>query len=233
MLSEFENVSVKIGPIDFNVYHAGQGEPLLLLHGYPQTAYAWWRIAPRLSERFHVVVPDLPGYGQSRIEDIDTFDFSKRNMGNLMLELVAQMEDAKRISVVGHDRGAQVAFRMGLDHPEKINRLSMLGTLPTIDIVESTNHHSAFRAYHWYFLSQPFPLPETLIEDNVDFFIRHTINQWSGNIESIGEEVLSHYVKAFAEPSVIRALCEDYRAGFSSDLQHEADRPVCTTNGIR
>ena len=90
MLSGFDRVSIRIGPLDFNVYHAGQGDPLLLLHGYPQTAQAWRRIAPRLSERFHVVIPDLPGYVASRIDNLDTFDFSKRSMGNLMLKLVTE-----------------------------------------------------------------------------------------------------------------------------------------------
>jgi haloacetate dehalogenase len=208
------------GPLHYE--RAGDGEPVLLLHGFPQTRHAWHRVAPRLAQHCTVVVPDLPGYGANELPPAD--DYSKRAIARAMLQLMAA-EGHSRFSVAGHDRGGRVAYRLALDHGDAVRRLAVLDIVPTLEVLEHTDHRLALGTYHWFFLAQPAPLPETLIGGAPGFFVQHTIRSWAGRPEAIGQEAMAAYQRAFARTSVIRAACEDYRAGIGADAEHDrADR---------
>ncbi|WP_309084073.1 alpha/beta hydrolase [Chelativorans sp.] len=206
----------------------GEGPPLLLLHGYPQTHAAWHRVAPGLARHFRCVVADLPGYGASFIPTptADHAAYSKRAMAR---ELVAAMAELghQRFSVIGHDRGARVAYRLALDAPERIERLGILEVVPTAQMWDSFNAEMAMKAYHWTFLAQPHPLPERMIAADPVAYVEWTLASWSqsGSLGTFDPLALEAYRRAFAEPERIRAFCEDYRAGATMDRAlDEADR---------
>jgi haloacetate dehalogenase len=221
MIPGFHTDSVSVGAVRFHVQHAGRGDTIMLLHGFPETSYAWRRVAPVLAERFRVIVPDLPGYGLSSIENIHEFDFSKRSIGPLIVKLVEAMGHQGPFHLAGHDRGARVAYRLAIDDSHALSSLAILGITPTGDIALPWSLDRALGAYHWFFLSQPYPLPERLIESDVEFFIRHTVQSWSGNPELIDEDALRHYARAFRNPEVLHAACQGYRAGVTADLEHD------------
>jgi haloacetate dehalogenase len=201
---------------------AGEGPAVLLLHGFPQTRYAWHRVAPELARRGSVFLPDLPGYGTS--EPPPDGDYSKRAMARAMRQLMAA-EGHTRFAVAGHDRGGRVAYRLALDHPESVARLAVLDIVPTLDMLELTDRRLAFGTYHWFFLAQPAPLPETLIAGAPGFFVKHTVTSWAGRPDALGDEAMAVYQQAFTRSSVIHAACEDYRAGLGADADHDrADR---------
>jgi haloacetate dehalogenase len=160
----YENRLVSVGDESISVHVGGAGPPLLLLHGYPQSHATWIKLAGPLAENFTCVIADLPGYGASSIpkDAPDHQGFSKRRMAALLVAAMASMGYAA-FSVMGHDRGARVAYRMALDHPAIIRRVVIIEIIPTSDMWEAFNAEMAMKAYHWSFLAQPFPLPETLI----------------------------------------------------------------------
>ena len=205
----------------------GSGPPLLLLHGFPQTHACWhrWRRASRAS--FTVVCPDLRGYGASRFSGAETADhaaFSKRAMAEDQLETMAAL-GFERFLVAGHDRGGRVAYRLALDHPGRVARLAVLDIVPTLEQFERMNAASALSAYHWLFLAQKFDLPERLIAGQSDFYLDWTIGSWIAPGGSLAPEAMADYRRAFRDPSVIHAACEDYRAGAAIDCDIDrADR---------
>jgi haloacetate dehalogenase len=206
----------------------GSGPPLLLIHGFPQTHAMWHRVAPRLMERFTCVMPDLRGYGFSSCPENDTenFTYSKRAMAKDMLALMGGLGH-KRFSVVGHDRGARVAYRLALDHPEAITCLTALDIVPTYDMWHNFTVNLAMKTYHWLFLAQPNPLPEMLIERTPIGYLDYTLASWtkSKNLSAFDETALSEYRLHYATPEHIHATCNDYRAGATYDLAaDEADR---------
>ena len=205
----------------------GSGPPLLLLHGYPQTHAMYHKIAGALSHDFTVVVPDLRGYGASSCppSDADNFTYSKRAMGQDMVRVMEEL-GFTLFSVVGHDRGGRVAYRMALDYPERIRRLAVLDIVPTHAMWHSFSVQLAMRVYHWLFLAQPAPLPEMLISRSPVEFQDYTISSWTKtqDLSAFDPDALTHYRTFFSDPQHIAATCNDYRSGQTYDLYaDEAD----------
>ncbi|GGE34280.1 haloacetate dehalogenase [Agaricicola taiwanensis] len=199
----------------------GKGPALLLLHGYPQTHVMWHRLAPGLSERFTLIMPDLPGYGWSfvpRAAD-DHRPHSKRVWAAALVDLMERLGHV-RFGVIGHDRGARTAYRMALDHPGRIDRLALLDIIPTEAMWTGMTAKLAMKSYHWLFLAQPHPLPETLIGKDPDFYLDWTLASWTAtsDLSAFDHRALAQYRAGFRSPDRIRSACEDYRAGQSVDL---------------
>jgi haloacetate dehalogenase len=204
----------------------GQGPPVLLLHGYPETHACWHRVAPALAERFTVVCPDLRGYGDSGRPAADPAHraYSKRVMAEDQRETMAQL-GFERFAVVGHDRGGRVAYRLALDHPERVTRLAVIDIVPTLETWARLDRQAGLDTYHWYFLAQPHDLPERLIGADPDYFLEWTLESWAGRRQAFDARALAEYRRAFRDPQVIRATCEDYRAGATVDVEADnADR---------
>lgn len=203
----------------------GNGPPLALLHGFPETHACWHHIAPRLAEHFTCVLPDLRGYGASGCppDAPDHSTYSKRAMARDILA-VMQALGHDRFGLVGHDRGARVAYRLTLDSPGSVERLGIIEIVPTYDMWERLSVPLAHRAYHWLFLARPSPLPERLIGGDAVFFLEHTLASWAkaGDLSAFDERALAHYRAMILNPERVHAMCEDYRAGASAD--YEADR---------
>ncbi|WP_373504329.1 alpha/beta fold hydrolase [Aestuariivirga sp.] len=206
----------------------GSGPPLLLIHGFPQTHAMWHRVAPELMKSFTCVMPDLRGYGYSACPPNDAKNeaYSKRAMAKDLLALMASLGHS-RFAVVGHDRGARVAYRMALDAPAAVNCLTVLDIVPTHAMWHNFTVKLAMKTYHWLFLAQPNPLPEMLIEQNPVGYLDYTIASWtkSKDLSSFSEDALAEYRLHYATPEHIHATCNDYRAGATFDLAaDEADR---------
>jgi haloacetate dehalogenase len=217
----FEAFRIETEAATINGVRGGRGPPLLLLHGYPQTHAEWHRVAPALAERFTVVATDLRGYGDSSqpADGLNHEGYSKRSMA---LDQVAVMRRLgfSRFAVVGHDRGGRVGHRMALDHPQAVSRLAVLDIVPTHRLYSSVTKQFASVYYHWFFLIQPAPLPETLIENSADFYLRNA--NFRGLIPGvIGEDLYQEYLRCYRNPAALHAMCEDYRAGASIDLEHD------------
>lgn len=228
MLPGFEDRRIDVGEVTIAAWVSGQGPPLLLLHGYPQTRACWHRVAPALAERFTVVAADLRGYGDSSKPPggAGHAAYAKRAMAQDMVSAMAAL-GFERFAVAGHDRGARVARRMALDHPGRVTRLAVLDIVPTLTLFEGTDKAFATAYYHWFFLIQPDGLPETLIGRDPEWFLRETVRRWSGPGAELDPVALADYARCFAEPAAIHASCEDYRAAATIDLDHDrADRDV-------
>lgn len=203
---------------------AGDGPPVLLLHGHPQTHLTWYRVAPRLVAAGHAVVAaDLRGYGDSAKPPGggDHADYSKRAMAQDQVEAMRAL-GFERFAVVGHDRGGRVAHRMALDHPEAVTRLAVLDIAPTATMYARTDKEFATRYFWWFFLIQPYDLPERLIGFDPEYFLRRHL---SGQVEvagAVNEAVLREYLRCYRDPATIHAICEDYRAAAGIDLEHDA-----------
>jgi len=204
-----------------NYVTGGSGSPLLLLHGYPENHLMWRKVAPRLADSFTLVVADLRGYGDSSkpAGGGDHSAYSKRTMAQDQVELMLRLGFPK-FAVVGHDRGGRVAHRMARDHRDAVTRLAVLDIIPTYTLYHSVNKEVATAYYHWFFLIQPEPFPETLIGNSVEFYLRRSLGPLVPNV--ISEDVYAEYLRTFREPAAIHATCEDYRAGASIDLDHDA-----------
>lgn len=205
----------------------GEGPPLLLLHGFPQTHVAWRHVAPRLARDHTVVVADLRGYGQSSAPEDDAGHetYAKRSMA---ADMVAAMADLgfRRFSVAGHDRGGRVAYRLALDTPEAVERLVAVEMAPTAHYWRNFGAAMALKAYHWTFLAQPAPLPERLIASDPQFYLDWTLRSWTADktLDVFADGALDAYRGAFAQAERIAACCADYRAGAGPDRAHdEAD----------
>ncbi len=210
--------------IDLNVRHGGKGTPLLLLHGFPQTHAIWHRIAPRLAEHHYLLMPDLRGYGDSDkpASTSDHAPYSKRTMALDVVELMRSF-GFERFFACGHDRGGRVAHRLALDHPRAVARLMLLDISPTRTMYERTTREFATLYYHWFFLIQPEPLPETLIGADPGFYLRTKLGGWgSAGTSFFDPRALAEYERCFT-PTAIHAMCEDYRAAASIDLQHDRE----------
>jgi haloacetate dehalogenase len=229
LLSDFAGRSVEANGINVHVAHAGGGPPVLLLHGYPQTHVMWHRVAPGLLDRFTVVCPDLRGYGDSDRPPGggDHAGYSKRTMARDQLE-VMRVLGFDRFAVVAHDRGARVALRMALDHPRSVTRLAILDIVPTAVIYDTVDDARARSVWRYFFLTQPFDLPERLIGSNPDFYLRWTLDEWCSTPGALLDAAVAEYRRCF-DASSIHATCEDYRAGATIDLTHDrvdADQPL-------
>ncbi len=215
-----EEVTVKEGPV--RLRRGGSGPPLLLLHGNPQTHAMWNRVAPELAKRFTVVCPDLRGYGGSLKPPatLDHASYAKRAMARDMVELMEALGHA-RFLIGSHDRGARVAHRLALDYPDRVEKLAVLDIVPTIEHFERTDMSFAMGYYHWFWLAQPHPYPEVLINAAPDvWFATHTTRGTKPE-DVFHPEALADYLAAARNADTIRGICEDYRAAASIDLEHD------------
>lgn len=201
----------------------GSGPPVLLLHGFPETHVCWHKVAPVLARSFTVVAPDLRGYGaSSKPETTPTHEpYSKRAMAGDQVRLM-QALGFERFFLAGHDRGGRVAHRLALDHPERVRKLSVLDIAPTETMYAATDRVFAEAYYHWFFLIQPFDLPERLLSAEGDYYLRRTMASWCKTEGAITEEAFAAYLAAWTGPRAIHAACEDYRAAATIDLEHDA-----------
>jgi haloacetate dehalogenase len=225
MFDSFALHHVDTGEAIIRARVGGSGPPLLLLHGNPQTHVMWHKVAPALAERFTVVAADLRGYGESSKPRTapDHEPYSKRAMARDQVALMRHF-GFERFAVVGHDRGGRVAYRMVLDHPEQVERLAVLDILPTLEHYRRTDMAFATAYWHWFFLIQPYPLPEKLIGGDPEWFFKRN---WPAAAEPppfFDPAAVEDYWRAFSDPRTVHAICEDYRAGATYDMRlDEAD----------
>jgi len=222
----FERERIATSETEIELVRGGAGPPVWLLHGYPQTHAMWDRVASILADDFTVVAADLRGYGDSSKPEGDTEHarYSKRAMAADQVEVMRHF-GFESFAVVGHDRGGRVGHRIALDHPEKITKLAALDIVPTRHVFETVGKDLATVYYHWFFLIQPFDLPERLIGGDPSYFLHQALGRYGADLSIFAPEALAHYERCFADPATIHASCEDYRAAASIDLVHdEADR---------
>lgn len=219
----FERKQIQVGGANINLVHGGQGPALLMLHGYPQTHCIWHAIAPRLARKYTVVAADLRGYGDSSKPAglPDHSNYSKRALAMDQAELM-QVLGHHQFHLVGHDRGGRVAHRLALDHPQRVKKLAVLDICPTRTMYARTDHAFARSYFHWFFLTQPAPFPETLIGADPAYFIKYQMGRRHGGLQVFAAEAMAEYVRCFSDPATIHASCEDYRAADSIDLEHDA-----------
>lgn len=222
MLEAFEEHRIALEQAEIYLRCGGSGPPLLLLHGYPQTHAIWNRIAPRMAERFTLVLPDLRGYGRSRgpVPDPAHRHYSKRAMAGDMVAVMQRL-GFETFAVAGHDRGARVGYRLCLDHPERVTRYASLDVIPTLEVWEAMDADGALATYHWPFLAVPAPVPERLIGSDPDFYLRHLLERWAGDVAALDPVALEDCLTHFRDPKVIAATCADYRAGATLDREHD------------
>ena len=208
-----EHGMATVNGIRLHYVREGQGPPLVLLHGWPQTWYCWRKLLPPLAERFTVVAPDLRGYGLS---DKPPGGYDKRTMAGDVRALLERLGH-RRVRLVGHDRGARVAHRYALDHPEEVERLAVLDVIPTRAMFDRLDAQLARGFWHWLFHLQP-DLPELLVGDHVEAYLRWFFERWTHNRPAV-EEAVPEYVRAFSAPGALRAAFDDYRATYPDDLE--------------
>ncbi len=204
---------------EINVAIGGSGPPLLLLHGNPLTLVSWHKIAPSLARHFTIVAPDLRGYGDSSKPEggDDHAAYTFRAMAEDNLEVMRAL-GFERFGVAGHDRGARVAFRLALDHPGAVERMAALDIVPTHHVLTNITLGWGLESYHWFFMAQKAPFPEKLICADLDYYMRYKLNKKGVGLEIFTAEAMAEYVRC-ATPEQIHAVCEDYRATVTLDLE--------------
>ena len=215
---------VETGGARIRAAAGGCGAPVLLLHGHPQTHATWHRVAPGLVRAGHTVVAtDLRGYGDSGKPPGGEghANYSKRAMALDQVEVMRSL-GFPRFAVVGHDRGARVAHRMALDHPEAVDRIALLDIAPTATMYARTDKEFATRYFWWFFLIQPFDLPERMIGSDPEYFLRRHVAGQMKTPGALDEAVFQEYLRCYRDPATIHAICEDYRAAATIDLEHDA-----------
>ena len=208
--------------IAFSKY--GKGFPILLLHGYPQTKLMWRKIIPLLSKHYTVITADLRGYGDSDkpVSKANHSTYSKKEMAKDQMLLMKKLGYSK-FFCVGHDRGARVFHRAALDYPKMVKKLVLIDIVPTPHIYKNLNKNISESFFHWFLLSRKKPLPENLINNNKEYYIKSMLGRLSNTNQFLEKKVIDTYIKKFSKKSII-ASCEDYRAGASIDLiHHEKD----------
>jgi haloacetate dehalogenase len=205
----------------------GSGPPLLLIHGYPQSHLMWARVARELAAKYTVVAMDLRGYGQSSAPPSQKGErYTKRVMAKDAVALMDALGHS-RFAVAGHDRGGRVAYRLALDNPAVVTKIATLDIVPTWEMWAGMDAARAMSVYHWMFLAQPEPMPETLISGAPDYYIDQKLASWSGDksLRAFQPDALDAYRAAFRDPARVHATCEDYRAGATIDRAlDDADR---------
>ena len=218
---------IRVGEVSLNVRMAGEGTPLLLLHGFPETGDCWGKVVPDFARSHRVIVPDLRGYGASDAPtSVGGAKYTKRVMAADMVGLMTELGH-ERFGVLGHDRGARVSYRLALDHPERVSRLGIIEVVPTGDMWGAFDARLALGAFHWTFLAARAPLPETLINAAPDAFLDHLLSGWAGpmGLDAFEPAALAAYRAQMREPARVHAMCEDYRAGATTDWELDtADR---------
>jgi haloacetate dehalogenase len=224
-LPSLEYTRLEIGGASYLVGTTGSGPPALLLHGFPQTHYCWRRIVPILAERHTVVATDLRGYGATSAPagGPKGEGYTKREMASDLVELMATL-GLRQFAVVGHDRGARVAYRMALDHQSLVERLVVLNVIPTLDQFERMGAGPSLGYWPWFLFAQPRPFPERLLATDRQLFLRFIFDSWSEEPGAIEDEAFDVYLQAL-DGTTIASICGDYRASFWLDREHElADR---------
>jgi haloacetate dehalogenase len=219
MFDGFTLTRIKTSEAELRVRIGGQGPPLLLLHGHPQTHVMWHRIAPKLARDFTVVAPDLRGYGESSKPGTtaDHEPYSKRAMARDMVQLMRHLGFDK-FSVAGHDRGGRCAYRLALDHPDRVSRLAVLDIIPTGEAWRRADMDFGMVNWHWYFMAQPSDMPERMLASDPD-------HNYLPQRDFFVPEALDDYLRCIKLPGTIHAMCEDYRAGATYDrILDDADR---------
>ncbi len=221
MFEDFTLTTIDTGQTQVRLRTGGNGPPLLLLHGNPQTHVMWHAVAPILAEHFSVVATDLTGYGMSSkpASSDDHMAYSKRSMARDQVAVMRQLGH-DQFMVAGHDRGGRVGYRMALDHPGVVTKLAVLDVIPTLEAFERGGKDFGLGYYHWFFLAQPSPLPETLINANPEWFWRWHTDRVPRKFFS--PDAVDDYLACFRNPETVRAICEDYRAGAGIDCRHDA-----------
>lgn len=228
VFDDFDAIDVEAGEASIFLRRAGSGPAILLLHGFPQTHLMWRQVAPLLADRFTVICPDLRGYGRSGCPASrpDHAPYAKRAMAK---DMVAVMETLgfQRFSVAGHDRGGRVAYRLALDHPERVERLAVLDILTTADVWERADARLAAGFWPWSLLAQPEPLPERLLSAAPEAVIDDALGGWGSPAEAFSPAVRAAYIEVLRDPDRVHAICEEYRAAATLDRAHDlADREV-------
>jgi haloacetate dehalogenase len=221
--NDFESLDLQTEDTTIFLRRGGSGPGLLLLHGFPQTHLMWRSVAALLARRFTVICPDLRGYGRSGCpaSRADHAPYAKRAMANDMVSVMAAL-GFPRFSLAGHDRGGRVAYRLALDHPQRVVRLAVLDILTTADVWERADSRVATAFWPWSLLAQPAPLPERLITGAPDAVIDDALGGWGSPARAFGEEVRAAYVDALRDPAHVHAICEEYRAAATIDREHDA-----------
>jgi haloacetate dehalogenase len=222
-LSEFTFTTVRVGDSSYAVATAGDGPPVLLLHGFPQDHTCWHRVAPALAAEHTVVACDLKGVGASRAARGGPLGegYAKRDVAAELVEVMTRAGH-ERFAVVGHDRGARVAYRMALDHADRVERLCVLNVIPTVEQFDRFDADSALEYWPFLLLAQPTPFAEQLIAAAAEHVVRHLLDTWVAARGAIDPRAAQRYVDAFT-PATIAAWCADYRAAFHLDRSHDAD----------
>lgn len=224
MLDGFVEKRIPGDGVDIHVTTGGEGPPLLLLHGFPQTHLMWRRVAPALAERFTLVMPDLRGYGRSGKPpgDPDHATYCKRSTARDQVAVMRAL-GFERFLLCGHDRGARVAHRMALDHADAVEKVAFLDIVPTVEVFERADQAMATSYFHWFFLIQPNGFPEHMIGLDPEFYLRRTLGSWGSGTEIFDERAVAAYLEAMRDPATVHAMCEDYRAAASIDLVHDRE----------
>jgi len=218
----FERKRIRTSGAEINLVVGGSGPPLALIHGNPLTHVSWWKIAPSLARDFTVVALDLRGYGDSsKPEGGEAHEaYSFRAMGQDVVEVMATLGH-DRFSVIGHDRGARVAYRLAVDQPGLIEKVAFLDIVPTHHVLSEVSVGWAQESYHWFFMSQKAPFPEDLLCRDLDYYMRYKLNKKGVGIEIFGEKALAEYIRC-CTPEAIHAVCEDYRATLGIDFEMDS-----------
>ncbi|MET0273342.1 MAG: alpha/beta hydrolase, partial [Phenylobacterium sp.] len=216
----FQLSQIAVDEVSIRVRHGGSGPPLLLLHGHPQTHMMWSGVASGLAKDFTVIAPDIRGYGRTTLppasDDHETS--SKRAMARDAIGLMKHF-GFETFDIAGHDRGGRVAYRLALDHPQAVRRLSILDIIPTGEVWARADRRFALGYWHWPFLAQPYPFPERLIGHDPEYFM------WRGGTTDFDPEAYADYIACAQDPAVIHGWCQDYRAGAGYDRRaDDADK---------
>ena len=221
MIKGFETSRAEVNGVEIAYALGGDGPPVLLLHGFPQTHAMWHAVAPVLARTFTVIAADLRGYGASAKPE-GTAPYSFRHMAADQKALMAHL-GFDRFHLVGHDRGGRTAHRLALDHPQAVASLVLMDIIPTHLLLDQLNRHVARAYYHWFFLPQPYPFPETMIGHDPDAFFESCLTGWGSTpLSAYDPEALAAYRSAWRDPETIRGMCADYRAALEHDFDLDA-----------
>jgi haloacetate dehalogenase len=218
----FESALIETDETEIFVRYAGRGPAILLLHGFPQTHFMWRYIAPAFATACSVVCADLRGYGASGKppSTADHAPYTKRAMARDMMQAMSAM-GFDRFSVVGHDRGGRVAYRMALDHPDAVERVALLDIIPTTEVFRRADARFALAYWPWSLLAQPAPLPETLVAAAPEAIVESALAEWGSDLSTFPADVRKEYVDALRSPAAVHAICEEYRAAATLDRTHD------------